>query len=161
MIYFSGGFSKGQFYAIKPPPASSWKAGNILDASKDSDPVAGKPQLAWRLTKGVPETPSPILHGDLLLLVDNGGIASAVEARTGKIVWSERLGLKAVYASPICAEGRVYACDREGKGVVFEAGREFKLLGEGKLDGSIEAAPIASGKALYVRTAKALYRIEN
>jgi outer membrane protein assembly factor BamB len=65
-----------------------------------------------------------------------------------------------VYASPICAEGRVFAFDREGKGAVFAAGREFKLLGESKLDGSVEAAPIASGKALYVRTSKALYRIE-
>ncbi|PAW81010.1 MAG: quinonprotein alcohol dehydrogenase [Pedosphaera sp. Tous-C6FEB] len=161
LIYFSAGFSKGHFYAIKPPPASAWKAGNILDASTDGDAVAGKPQLAWRLIKGVPETPSPIVQGDLLILVDNGGIASAVEAMTGKIVWSERLGLKAVYGSPISAEGRVYAFDREGKGVAFSAGREFKLLGEGKLDGSIEAAPIAVGKALYVRTAKALYRLEN
>lgn len=161
LIYFSAGFSKGHFYAIKPPPASAWKAGNILDASTDGDAVAGKPQLAWRLIKGVPETPSPIVQGDLLILVDNGGIASAVEATTGKIVWSERLGLKAVYGSPISAEGRVYAFDREGKGVAFSAGREFKLLGEGKLDGSIEAAPIAVGKALYVRTAKALYRLEN
>ncbi len=159
LIYFSAGFSKGQFYAIKPPPASAWAPGNILDASKDSDPVAGKPQLAWRLIKGVPETPSPILHEDLLMLMDNGGFASAVDAKTGKVLWSERV-LKAVYASPICAEGRVIACDREGKGVVFAAGREFKLLGESKLDGSIEAAPIASGKALYVRTSKALYRIE-
>ena len=45
--------------------------------------------------------------------------------------------------------------------VVFAASREFKLLGESKLDGSVEAAPIALGKALFVRTSKALYRIEN
>ncbi|MBI5801700.1 MAG: PQQ-binding-like beta-propeller repeat protein [Verrucomicrobia bacterium] len=159
LIYFSAGFSKGHFYAIKPPPASAWKAGNILDASKDSDPDPTKPQLAWKLIKGVPETPSPIVQGDLVMLVDNGGFASAVEAKTGKVLWSERV-LKAVYASPISAEGNVYAFDREGKGVVFAAGREFKLLGESKLDGSIEAAPIAAGKALYVRTSKALFRIE-
>ena len=41
--------------------------------------------------------------------------------------------------------------------VVLAAAREFKLLGEGKLDGSIEAAPAAVGKALYVRTATTLY----
>ena len=160
LIFFATGFSKGQFYAIKPPPASAWKAGNILNASQDADPVSGRPQLVWRLTKGVPETPSPILHDDLLVLVDNSGFASAVEARTGKVFWSERV-LKAVYASPICAEGRVYACDRDGKGAVFTAGREFKLLGESKLEGSIETAPIAAGKSLYIRTSKALYRIEN
>lgn len=160
LIYYSAGFSKGHFYAIKPPPASAWKPGNILDASKDSEPDPAKPQLAWKLIKGVPETPSPIVQGDLVMLVDNGGFASAVEAKTGKVLWSERV-LKAVYASPIVSEGHVYAFDREGKGVVFAASREFKLLGESKLDGSVEAAPIALGKALFVRTSKALYRIEN
>ena len=160
LIFFSGGFSRGHFYAIKPPPASAWKPGNILDASKESDPAPDKPQLAWKLTKGVPETPSPVVLGELLFVMDNGGFASAIEAKTGKVVWSERV-LKAVYASPILAEGRIYAFDREGKGVVLDAAREFKLLGEGKLDGSIEAAPAAVGKALYVRTAKALYRLEN
>ena len=159
LIYYSAGFSKGHFYAIKPPPASAWKPGNILDASKDSEPDPAKPQLAWKLIKGVPETPSPIVQGDLVMLVDNGGFASAVEAKTGKVLWSERV-LKAVYASPISSEGHVYACDREGKCVVFAAAPEFKLLGESKLDGTIEAAPIAIGKALYVRTSKALYRIE-
>lgn len=159
LLYFAAGFSKGHFYAIKPPPASAWKAGNILDASKEAEPVPGKAQLVWKLIKGVPETPSPVLHGDLLMLVDNNGFASAVEAKTGKVLWSERV-LKAVYASPVLADGRVYAADREGKCVVFAAAPEFKLLGESKLDGPIEASPAISGKALYLRTAKTLYRIE-
>ncbi|MST01281.1 MAG: quinonprotein alcohol dehydrogenase [Pedosphaera sp.] len=159
LIYFSGGFSRGHFFAIKPPPASAWKAGNILDAAKESEPAPGKPQIAWRLTKSVPETPSPILHEDLLFVLDNNGFASAVEAKTGTVLWTERV-LKAMYASPIFSEGRVYACDREGKGVVFAAAREFKLLGESKLEGTIEASPAADGKSLYIRTSKALYRIE-
>lgn len=161
LIFFAAGFSKGHFYAIKPPPASAWKPGNILDASKDGEAAPGKPQLVWKLTKGVPETPSPILHEDLLLLVDNGGFASCVEAKTGKVLWSERV-LKAVYGSPICAEGRVYATDRDGKTAVFAAAREFKLLAENKLDDVAGAAsPAVSGKAIYLRTIKALYRIEN
>jgi outer membrane protein assembly factor BamB len=161
LLFFAAGFSKGHFYAIKPPPASAWKPGNILDASKESEPAPGKPQLAWKLTKGVPETPSPILHGQHLFLVDNSGFASAVEAKTGKIVWAERTPLKAVYASPVFAEGRIYAADREGRCVVLAAAPEFKLLGESKLDGPIEASPAISGKALYLRTAKTLYRIEH
>ncbi len=159
LVFFPAGFSRGHFFAIKPPPASAWKPGNILDASIEGEPQAGKAQVVWRLTKGVPETPTPVLEKDLLMVVDNGGFASAVEAKTGKVFWSERL-LKAVYASPVCAEGRVYASDREGKTAVFAAAREFKLLGEGKLEGTIEAAPAVSGKALFIRTSSALYRIE-
>lgn len=159
LLFFAAGFSKGHFYAIRPPPASAWRPGNILDAAKESEPATGKPQLVWKLIKGVPETPSPVLHGEHLYLLDNNGFASAVEAKTGKVLWSERV-LKAVYASPVFAEGRIYAADREGKCVVFAAAPEFKLLGESKLDGPIEASPAISGKALYLRTAKTLYRIE-
>ena len=72
-----------------------------------------------------------------------------------------RVLFRSVYASPVFAEGHVYAADREGKCVVFAAAPEFKLLGESKLDGPIEASPAISGKALYLRTAKTLYRIEN
>jgi outer membrane protein assembly factor BamB len=160
LVFFPAGFSRGHLFAVKPPPASAWKSGNILDAAKDGEPEPGKARVAWRLTKGVPETPSPILKDDLLFVVDNGGFASAVEALTGKVLWNERL-LKAVYGSPICAEGRVYATDRDGKTVVFAAAREFKLLGEGKLDDNLGAAsPAVSGKALFIRTISALYQIE-
>jgi outer membrane protein assembly factor BamB len=159
LVYFPAGFSRGHFLAIKPPPASAWKAGNVTDASKDGEQDPGKAQFVWRLTKGVPETPTPVIQDDLLLVVDNNGFASAVEALTGRVLWNERL-LKAVYASPVLAGGRVYACDRDGKTAVFAAGREFKLLGEGKLEGSIEAAPAVSGNALFLRTSQALYRIQ-
>jgi len=159
LVFFPAGFSRGHFLAVKPPPASAWQAGNVTDASKDGEPQPGKAQVVWRLTKGVPETPTPVIQDELLLVVDNNGFASAVEALTGKVLWNERL-LKAVYASPVLAGGRVYACDRDGKTVVFAAGREFKLLGESKLEGSIEAAPAVSGQALFLRTSQALYRIE-
>ena len=156
LVFFQSGFSRGHFLAVKPPPVSTWKAGNVYEATLNAEPETGKAQVVWRLTKGVPETPTPILTGDLLMIVDNNGFASGVEAMTGKVLWNERV-LKAIYASPILAEGRVYACDREGKTVVLEAGREFKLLGESQLEGTIEAGPVAVGDSLFIRTSKALY----
>lgn len=158
LVFFQAGFSRGHFLAVKPPPASTWKAGNVYEANLNAEPEPGKAQVVWRLTKGVPETPTPILTGDLLMIVDNNGFASGVEAKTGNVLWNERV-LKAIYASPILAEGRVYACDREGKTVVIEAGRDFKLLGESQLEGTIEAGPVAVGDSLFIRTSKALYCI--
>ncbi len=158
LVFCQTGFSRGHYLAIKPPPVATWKPGNVYEATPNSEPEPGKAQVVWRLTKGVPETPTPVLAGDLLMIVDNNGFASGVEAKTGNVLWSERL-LKAVYASPILVEGRVYACDREGNTAVFEAGRQFKLLGQSKLEGSIEASPAAVGDALFIRTSNALYCI--
>src|SRR5262249_22651619 len=50
-----------------------------------------KDAVAWTVSKGVPSRPSLLLSGDLLFLVSDEGIASAVEAKTGKVLWSERL----------------------------------------------------------------------
>jgi outer membrane protein assembly factor BamB len=158
MMFIQGGFSKGHLFAVKPPPASAWNGG-VLDAAKDDDPQPGKPQLVWRVKKGVPEAPSALLVGDLIFMVDNGGFASCLEAMTGKEVWSQRV-TGSVYASPITADARVYTADKKGKVAVFAAAREFKLLAENQLDGEINASPAVSGKALFYRTAQSLYRIE-
>jgi outer membrane protein assembly factor BamB len=92
-------------------------------------------------------------------MVDDNGFASCLEAKTGKELWQERIG-GAYSASPIIAEGRIYAPSEEGKTVVFEAGREYKKLAENKLADGFMASPAVSGKALFLRTKKALYRIE-
>lgn len=160
LVFFAAGFSRGHLLAVKPPPLSTWKPGNVYEATPNSEPEPGKAQVVWRVTKGVPETPSPVLKDDLLFVVDNNGFVSAVEALTGNVLWNERL-LKAVYGSPICAEGRVYATDRDGRTVVFAAAREFKRLAENKVDDNQGGASLAaSGKAIYLRTVSALYRIE-
>ena len=63
--------------------------------------------VTWTLAKGAPNTPSLLLVGDELYFVSDGGIASCVDARTGAVHWSERLGGN-FSASPLLAEGRIY-----------------------------------------------------
>ena len=112
------------------------------------------------MKKSVANKPSPLLVGDLIFMVTDGGsVASCVEAKTGNVVWSERLGGDCS-ASPIYADGRIYSCNESGKTSVIAAGREFKVLAENKLDDGIMASPAVAGKALYLRTKTALYRIE-
>ena len=48
--------------------------------------------VAWKVTRNVPNRPSPVLSGDLLFMVDqDGGVVTCLEALTGKEVWKERL----------------------------------------------------------------------
>ena len=61
---------------------------------------------------------------------------------------------------PIAAAGRVYLFNEDGKTTVLEAGREFKVLAENLLDDGFMASPAVAGNALYLRTSKDMYRIE-
>ena len=115
--------------------------------------------VAWREAKGSPSKPSLILDGDYVYAVDDKGIASCFEAKTGKTMWSERVGGD-YSASPLIAEGRIYCFSENGSVTVIAAAPEFKKLGEGKFDDGFMAAPAVSGKALFVRTKSALYRVE-
>ena len=116
------------------------------------------PEVAWRNNKNAPKMCSPVLAGDLLFYVDDGGIVSCVEVKTGEALYRERLGGK-FSASPILADGKVYFASREGVVTVIPAAREFKILAQNTLDGALMASPIALDGALYLRTDKALYRI--
>ena len=161
LIYFTTGFSQGQLFAVKPPVPSAWGATCVLDAALPEENSAAKPQLAWRTKKGVAKKPSPILVGDLLYMVADDGVASCLDAKTGETIWNERVGGVGDHsASPIYADGRIYFCNEKGKTAVIAAGREFKVLAENQLEAGFMASPAVSGKALYLRTRAALYRLE-
>jgi outer membrane protein assembly factor BamB len=114
--------------------------------------------VVWKAPRNVPTMPSPIVIGDLLFMVSDNGIITCLDAKTGEVVWEQKVGGE-FSASPISAEGRVYFFDREGKATVIEAAREFKTVAENKLDDGCMASAAVSGKALFVRTRSALYRV--
>ena len=115
--------------------------------------------VAWKLTKGVPFLPSPTVVDDLLYLVNDEGIVSCIEAKTGESVWQKRVGGKFV-ASPVAADGRIYLFSENGPATVIAAGRQYKELAVNKLDEGCLASPAISGKAIFVRTKTHVYRIE-
>jgi outer membrane protein assembly factor BamB len=116
--------------------------------------------IEWSTKQGVPSRSSPVLVEDQLIMVTNdGGIVSCLDARTGKRVWQTRLGGR-YWASPLYAGGRLYLCSEEGTTFVGEGGRAWKKLAANKLAGEIMSCPAPVGKALYLRTKTHLYRIE-
>lgn len=144
MFFIQTGFSKGQLIALK---------------------LGGKGQLdessvAWRSKRSVPNKPSLILEGDLLFMIDDGGIATCADAKTGETVWTQRV-LGNYSSSPLLADGRIFVFNEEGKVTALAPAREFKVLGEGKFDSGFMSSPAVSGSALFFRTKTDLYRIEN
>ena len=116
--------------------------------------------ILWKNSKGMPSRPSPILVGDLLYVVSSEGFVSCLEAKTGELVWKDRLGSK-FSASPIHVAGRIYFFDESSVTRVIEPGRQFELLATNKLDGEeMMATPAVVGNSLIIRTGKHLYRID-
>ena len=117
--------------------------------------------VAWRI-KGplVPEEPSPILVGDLLYTVSGDGAGSCIEAGTGRVVWTERIGGN-YEASPICAGDRIYFFSTQGKTTVLKAGPVYEVLATSRLEDGLMASPAVSGNSLILRTKTHLYRIES
>ncbi len=115
--------------------------------------------VQWKANRGAATRPSPVLVDDLLFMVNDVGIASCLEAKTGKQVWQERLGGE-FSSSLLLADGHIYAADQNGTVHVLEPGRQFKVLAANRLAAGCMASPIAVGKSLFVRTKTHLYCLE-
>ncbi len=115
--------------------------------------------VAWKLRTHVGKYASPLLVDGLIYTAAEESFVTCVEAATGDVVWTERIGGKYA-ASPIYADGRLYFFSQQGTTTVLEPGRSLKVLATNTLDDGFMASPAASGKAFYLRTKTHLYRIE-
>ena len=144
LVYFPTGFNTAQLLAVRP----------------DGKGDVTSTHVAWKFGRGVPNKPSLLLLGDVIYMINDGGIVTSVDAKTGQEVWRSRL-LGSYSASPVAADGRIYFFSEDGKATVIEAAREFKVLAENTLESGFMASPAIDGRALYLRTKTHLYRIEN
>ena len=116
--------------------------------------------VLWQLRRGVSTKPSPILvDGRLFMVTDAGGIVTCLDAATGRILNTRRLGGNYA-ASPIFADGRIYWFDEAGQTTVTSADERLHVLAENQLEEGCLASPAVSGRALVMRTRRHLHRIE-
>ncbi len=114
--------------------------------------------VAWRLKRGAPSTPSPLLVGEDLYFVSDKGIASCVNAKTGEPLWSERLGGN-FSASPILVQDRILFLNEDGQATWVGVGPKFEMLERCEVPGRTLATPAFAGGAMYLRTDASLYKI--
>jgi len=130
-----------------------------LLAFRAQSPPASLPTLLWSTDDG-PDVPTPVSDGALLYVVDDKGIMWCREALTGKVVWGpERLQPGTYSASPVLADGKLYATSEDGVTSVVTAGKEFEVLAVNDLEGYTLSSPAISNGQIFMRTDTHLYCI--
>jgi len=140
--------------------ATGFQEPSLLAVRADGSGDVTKTHIAWTLRRGAPLTPSPLLVGDELYVVNDGGIATCLDAKTGETHWVQRLG-GGYSASPVFADGRIYFLSEEGMARVIAPGREFRVLATSKIDGDTLGSMAIANGSIFIRTDSFLYRIAN
>ncbi len=143
LIYFTTSYDAPVTYAVRP--------GGRGDVTQS--------HVAWTQDKRSPNTPSLLLHNKELYQVADNGIASCLDALTGKIHWQERTA-RTTSASPLLVGDTLYVLDEFGTTTLLAASRSFEKRGENKLVGERTlATPVPAEGTLFIRTEEGLYRI--
>jgi outer membrane protein assembly factor BamB len=111
--------------------------------------------LVWRTTRSGPHVPSPIYVAGRLFTVNDTGVATCLDARTGRLLWQERLGDN-FSASPVEAGGLLYFPAESGVTYVLRAADRFEMVAQNDLGAPILASPAVVGDRLFLRTQEEL-----
>jgi outer membrane protein assembly factor BamB len=135
---------KNSAYAVKPGGAGDVTATHLL----------------WRKTKGLPYIASVLVYRGQCVMVKDGGLITACDAKTGKeLYFQERLGASGrYYASPVAANGYIYFTSLDGTITVVKAGADKpEVVAKNSLGERVAATPAVADNMIYVRGEKYLY----
>jgi outer membrane protein assembly factor BamB len=127
-----GGNGKS-FTAVRPPTADG-----------------GKAEVAYKLSKSLPQVPTPVATDDLLFVWSDRGVVSCYELATGKLHWTERVGGN-YYGSPVVAGDKLYCIAADGEVVTIAADSQYNLLGRTSLGEASSATPVIHRGKMYLR----------
>lgn len=127
-----------------------------------------KTNIVWTGTKSS-YIPSGVIKGRSLYWVNDRGLATCVEAATGKIHFQERIGLGngksayPVYGSTVLAGENLYTVTRRNGVLVWKATETFSKVGFNIIEGDetdFNPNLAISDNNLFIRSNKAIYCIE-
>jgi len=154
-------------YSVIPRPVfahglvfigTGYDSPSVLAIRPDGTGDVSATHVVWKTSSRAPHTPSMLVVGDELYLVSDAGFASCLDARTGKVHWSQRLGGKGYSASPIAVGQHIYFLSEDGVGTVIQAGTTFQSVATNRLGERTLASYAVLDGALFVRSESHLYR---
>lgn len=130
-----------------------------LDARGD---VTDTAKVLWSREDAAPYVPSAALYkGRLYLTKANNAIVTSIDAETGEVVIpQQRLpGIRALYASPVAADDRIYFTGRDGTTVVLKHGDSLEIVATNSIGEEVDASPALAENQLFLRSDAHLYCI--
>lgn len=124
------------------------------------DPNTAKGEIApgatangelWRIPRGTPDVPSPLLVDGVIYFWKETNSLVAYDAKTGKQTGELKVSNERHRASPIYADGKIIAVGRDGTMVTVKPGKELEQIAKMKLTDSFTASPVVSGGRIYLR----------
>lgn len=143
LFFVTGGFPEHHLLGVRPNGR-----GNVTET-----------HVAWHHERALyaAYVPSPISEADYFLVVSDPGYACCFEARTGKLMWREKLGQQ--HASLVSASGRVYFLNDLGVTHVVKPGPDYDLVARNELGEKCYASPALTDGRIFIRGFEHLYCI--
>lgn len=145
-----------------PSPAAAdgvvFIPGEQMRAVKPPKDDGGEPEVVWESEKALNSGyPTPVALGGRLYCI--AGVAvGCYTAAMGEMVWRQRID-GPFSASPVIADGRLYAVNEKGRTFVVALGDKPEVLARNDLDDRIQATPAVANGCIYLRSDKWLYCI--
>ncbi len=118
-----------------------------------------KTHIAWEVTRRMPKTPSMIATNGQILVLDDTGTLTGLDAKSGEPAWNEKLPGN-FSASPVLTGDTLYAVTEDGVCYVVKISPDgAKIQFETDLAERTLASPALIGGALYLRTENHLWKI--
>ncbi|MFC2123490.1 PQQ-binding-like beta-propeller repeat protein [Bacteroidota bacterium] len=116
--------------------------------------------IPWSIPRGGSYMQTLLLYKGLLYNLGWNGRLWCFDAKTGKEIYREKLGgAKSFTASPVAADGRIYAVSDDGVVHVVQSGDNFKVLTENGLNDVCMVTPAITDGIIYFRTASDLIAV--
>ena len=115
--------------------------------------------VKWVERKSLPNVPSPVVYDGVVYLVKDGGVMSALDAESGKVLKRGRLSnaMGRYFASPVASNGHLYFLDEEGSLTVVKAGPQWEVVHSYAFGEGGNSTPAVVDGRLYIRTHENLY----
>jgi len=147
LIYIHGSHGRYQpIFAIRP------EARGDISLAKDIDSLTNE-YIVWSIKRGAAYMPTNLVYGDYLYNLRMNGNLSCFNARTGEVIYRERIpDAMGITASGVASHGKLYYSLEQGDVIVVKAGPEFEILSRNPLDDLLMASPAISEGMLFFRT---------
>lgn len=118
-----------------------------------TDGKTSNESIIWSVRRGGAYMQTPLIYGDFLYNLKGNGALSCFRAKTGELLYREKLGkMTGFSASGVAADGKLYFSSEEGDIFVVKAGPDFEVLSTNSMDDICMATPAISEGTLFFRT---------